>query len=52
MKRPPGKRDFNHVSPVLAVIALALAGLLALVEAERFWIGYVPVAEIPLLDFP
>jgi hypothetical protein len=49
VKRPPSKRDFNQVSPVLAVNALALAGLLALVEAERFWIGYVPTAEIPLL---
>jgi predicted DNA-binding transcriptional regulator len=44
--------DKSRASPVLAVIALALAGLLALVTAERTWIGYVPSADIPRSDFP
>ena len=29
-------------APVRAVLFLTLTGLLTLVEAERFWIGYVP----------
>jgi ABC-type transport system involved in cytochrome c biogenesis permease component len=46
------RQDLQHASPVLAVIALTLAGLLALLEAERFWMDDVPPPEVSLLDAP
>ena len=44
MKRSPDRRANNHASPVLAIIALTLTGLLALVVAERYWIDGVSSA--------
>jgi len=52
MKRPPSKKDVNHASPVLAIVAITLASLLALIEAERSWIGYVAPADVLLSDLP